>query len=147
MKNSTGGGSCYADYFSFDMKLVEIIKYLCVVCIFSTGLCSTIEKIHLGILQGANVAASSIALSINGDEGGGKSRAEPREFIKKSNRASGKIPVKKFGPKKKRKRTGCFVTSDAIAVKSTTHEKSRPRVVNGRAPRSENCRREGDGAD
>ena len=92
------------------MKLVEIIKYLCLVCILSAGLC-TIEKIHLGILQRANVAASSIALSINGDEGGGKSRAEPREFIKKSNRASGKIPVKKFGPKKKRKRTGCFVTS------------------------------------
>ena len=67
-------------------------------------------------MQRANVAASSIALSINGDEGGGKSRAEPREFIKKSN-SVGEIPAKKFGPNKKRKRTGCFVTTrgyDAI---------------------------------
>ena len=38
-------------------------------------------------MQRASAAASSIAHSINGDEGGGKNRAEPREFIKKSNRA------------------------------------------------------------
>ena len=84
------------------MKIVDIIKYLCVVCILSTGLC-TIEKIHLGILQRANVAASSIALSINGDEGGGKSRAEPREFIKKSNGASGKSRSKSSVRKRKGK--------------------------------------------
>ena len=51
-----------------------------------------IEEVRLHTLQRER-AASSIAHSINGDEeGGGENRAEPSEFIKKSNRGSSVRP-------------------------------------------------------
>ena len=61
-------------------------------------------KYHLGIIEEIRLhtlqrerAASSIAHSINGDEGeggGGENRAEPSEFIKKSNRGSSSVRVR-----------------------------------------------------
>ena len=60
-------------------------------------------KYHLGIIEEIRLqtlqrerAASSIAHSINGDEGegGGENRAEPSEFIKKSNRGSSVRPTR-----------------------------------------------------
>ena len=58
-----------------------------------------IEEIRLHTLQRER-AASSIAHSINGDEGeggGGENRAEPSEFIKKSNRGSSVRPSASVG--------------------------------------------------
>lgn len=85
--------------------------------------------------------ASSIAHSINGDEGGGKNRAESREFIKKSNRAS-ENPGQKVLSEQKRKEQG--VSRDLPWCKADKQKEILPKSGkwnNGIAPRTKNCQK------